>query len=145
MNSKQRVKAALYFKNPDKVPVFDLVRGDLLPLPLTFSNNWKPGWKEGEENLFPHIRGRYKWDRPDWANKAEFEGNKWRTLPHEEVDEWGCIWNMQGNDTNQGHPGKASLPDWKDYENYIEKYSPDPSDKSRFKLAFQLKKNGDPE
>ena len=145
MNSIERVKAALQFRNPDKVPVFDLVRGDVLPLPLSYSKNWKPGWKEGEEKLFPHIRGGYKWDRPDWAKKAEFEGNKWRTIPHEEVDEWGCIWNMQGNDKNMGHPGRPSLPDWKNYENYIEKYSPDPTDKSRFKLAFDLKKNGDPE
>ncbi len=146
MNSKQRVKAALYFNHPDKVPVFNLVIGDVLPLPLTFSNNWKPGWKDGEEMLFPHMRGGYGWDRPDWAKKPEFEGIKWKTVPHEEVDEWGCIWNRQGiNDKDQGHPGRASLPEWENFEEYFTKYAPDPTDRSRFKLAFELKKHGDPD
>ena len=69
MNSKQRVKAALFFQNPDQVPVFNLVGGDILPLPLIHSDKWKPGWNEGEEGLFPHIRGNYSWDRPEWAKK----------------------------------------------------------------------------
>lgn len=145
MNSKERVKAALCFNHPDKAPIFNLVAGDVLPLPLIYSNNWKPGTKEEEENLFPHIRGAYNWDRPDWAKKAEFEGNKWRTIPHEEIDEWGCIWNMKVNDKSIGHPGRASLPDWKSFEDYIEKYTPDPTDRSRFRLAFELKKHGDPD
>ena len=145
MNSIERVKAALYFNRPDKVPIFNLVAGDVLPLPLTFSDNWKPGWKEGEEMLFPHTRGFHRWERPDWARKPEFEGSKWRTIPHEEIDGWGCIWNMQGNDQSQGHPGRAALPDWKNYEKYIEKYTPNPSDKSRFRLAFDLKEKIDPE
>lgn len=145
MNSKERVKAALYFNNPDKTPVFNIISGDILPLPLIYSTNWKPGMEVEEENLFPHTKSATNWDRPDWAKKAEFEGNKWRTLPHEEIDEWGCIWNMQGNDKNQGHPGRASLPDWKDFEIYFSKYTPDPTDKSRFKLALELKKIEDPE
>jgi len=145
MNSKERVKAALCFNHPDKAPIFNLVAGDVLPLPLIYSNNWKPGTKEEEENLFPHIRGAYNWDRPGWAKKAEFEGNKWRTIPHEEIDEWGCIWNMKVNDKSIGHPGRASLPDWKGFEDYIEKYTPDPTDRSRFRLAFELKKHGDPD
>jgi hypothetical protein len=140
----ERVKAALYFNKPDKVPIFNLVKGDVLPLPLTHSENWKPGWNEGEEGLFPHIRGSYNWDRPNWAKNLEFEGNKWRNIPHEEIDEFGCIWNMQENDTNMGHPGRAPLQNWEDFEEYISKYTPDPTDKSRYKLALNLKENSSP-
>jgi len=145
MNPIERVKAALHFKKPDKVPVFNLVAGDVLPLPLIHSENWKPGWKKGEENLFPHIPIGHKWDRPKWAKKPEYEGNKWKAIPHKEIDEWGCIWNMKGNDKDMGHPGRPSLPNWKDYEDYLLKYNPDPTDKSRYKIAFQLKKNSDPD
>ncbi|MFX0059667.1 MAG: uroporphyrinogen decarboxylase family protein [Candidatus Heimdallarchaeota archaeon] len=145
MNSRERVKAALYFNKPDKVPVFNTLLGDVLPLILVQSKNWKPGWKEGEENLFPHMKIGYNWDKPAWAKKPEYEGNKWRAIPHEEIDEWGCIWNMKGNDKDQGHPGRVSLPDWEDYDHYFSKYNPDPTDKSRYRLAFELKENGDPD
>ncbi|KKN61839.1 hypothetical protein LCGC14_0518150, partial [marine sediment metagenome] len=105
----ERVKAALNFNSPDKVPVFNLIAGDVLPLLLTVSKKWKPGWNEGEEGIFPHVRGSYNWDRPQWAKMPDFEGNKWRNIPHEEIDEWGSIWNMKGNDGNMGHPGRAVL------------------------------------
>jgi len=142
MNAKERVKAAIRFNNPDKVPVFNLIAGDVYPLPITYSKNWKPGWNEGEEGLFPHIRGVFDWERPNWANKnPEFEGNKWRKIPHEEIDEWGCIWNMKGNDQNMGHPGRTSLLDWEYYEDYIEKYTPNADDKTRFEFALKLKNN----
>jgi hypothetical protein len=135
MNSKDRVKAAIFFNDPDKVPVFDRVLGDVLPLPLIHSKNWKPGWNEGEEGLFPHVRGAYNWDRPDWVEKnPEYKGSNWRKIPHEEIDEWGCIWNMKGNDKDMGHPGRASLLNWKDYEEYISKYTPDPDDKSTWTI-----------
>jgi hypothetical protein len=135
----ERVKAALRFKNPDKVPVFNRAAGDVFPIIITPSKNWKPGWNKEEEGLFPHIRGSYNWDKPPWAqNNPQFEGNKWRSVPHEEIDEWGCIWNMKGNDTDMGHPGRASLLDWEDYNSYILKYSPAADDKTRFKLAHSM-------
>ena len=56
MNSKERVKAALHFNKPDKVPTFNLIAGDVFPVPVIFSKEWKPGWNDGEENLFPHVR-----------------------------------------------------------------------------------------
>ena len=51
--SKERVKAALNFNKPDKVPTFNLIAGDIFPVPVIFSKQWKPGWNVGEENLFP--------------------------------------------------------------------------------------------
>ncbi len=142
MNSIERVKAAIYFQKPDKVPTFDLVGGDLLPLPIIHSKNWRPGWNQNEEGLFPHVRGRYNWDKPDWAkNNPEHEGDNWRKIPHEEIDEWGCIWNMSGRDDNMGHPGRPSLLKWEDFEDYVLKYTPDPDDKTRFRVAHKLKES----
>jgi hypothetical protein len=135
----ERVKAAIYFKKPDLIPTFNLISGDILPLLLTPSENWKPGWNEGEEGLFPHVRGSYNWDRPEWAKREDFEGNKWRTIPHEEIDEWGCIWNMKGDDENMGHPGRAAIENWEDLDNHIEKYIPNANDESRYKIAKDLK------
>lgn len=140
MNSRERIQAALKFTRPDKVPIFDYVSGDLMPLPIVHSKKWKPGWNKGEEGLFPHVRGAYNWDRPDWANdKPEYEGNNWRKIKHEEIDQWGCIWNMKGNDQDMGHPGRPSLPNWDNFENYISKYTPDASEESRYKPALQLR------
>jgi len=142
MNSKERVKAAIYFNKPDKVPVFNKVAGDVIPLLVTHSENWKPGWNEGEQGLFPHLRSGYHWNRPEWAKEnPKFDGANWKTIPHEEIDEWGCIWNMKGNDQDQGHPGRPSLIDWDELENYLSIYRPDASDKSRYKLAFSIKEN----
>jgi hypothetical protein len=142
MNSKERVRAAIHFKNPDKVPVFNFLLGDIGPLTLTHSKQWKPGWNEGEEGLFPHIRGYCNWDKPDWAkNNPDYEDNKWRTIPHEEIDEWGCIWNMKGNDKDQGHPGRPSLLDWNDFDAYIEKYTPNAADTTKYEVALNTKRS----
>jgi len=141
MKPIERVKAAIYFNKPDKVPIFNLVSGDVFPIPIIHSKKWNPGWNEGEKGLFPHLRGVYNWERPDWAkNNPEYEGNNWRSIPHEEIDEWGCIWNMKGNDNNMGHPGRARLLEWNNYDNYISKYTPNAEDKSRYEVAIDLKK-----
>ena len=142
MNSKERVQAAIHFKNPNKAPVFNLASGDVIPLLITYSRNWQPGWNKSEEGLFPHIRGAFNWDKPDWAKtNPEFEGNNWRNIPHEEIDEWGVIWNMKGHDQDQGHPGRPSLLKWNDFDRYIETYKPDPDDKTRFKVAINMRHN----
>jgi hypothetical protein len=37
------------------------------------------------------------------------------------------------------------LPKWEKYDEYFAKYAPNPTDRSRFRLAFELKEHGDPE
>jgi hypothetical protein len=144
MNSLELVKAAIYFNRPERVPVFNLLRGDVLPLIMNFSENWRPGLGENEEDLFPHVRGYYNWHRPDWAsNKPEYEGDNWRKIPHQEIDNWGCIWNMSGQNDNMGHPGRPSLPNWENYDEYISKYTPNPDDKSVYSRGLILKEKLD--
>ena len=144
MNSIERVKAAIFFKNPDRAPIFNGVKGDVLPLLMIPSKKWRPGWDKNEEGLFPHAGVEFKWDKPTWAKEnPKYEGNKWRHLPREDIDEWGCIWNMSGRGDNMGHPGRAVLTDWNNYEEYISKYYPDPDDESRYLFAHTLKKSFD--
>jgi len=140
MNSKERVRAAIHFNRPDKVPIFNIVSGDVAPLPLMPSKDWNPGFVENEIGLFPHNKNPNSWECPDWVNnRPEFEGGNWKNIPHEEVDEWGCIWNMKGRDKDMGHPGRPSLSDIKNINNYIAQYTLDASDKSRYRAALDLK------
>lgn len=138
MNSIERVKAAIHFENPDKVPVVDFP-GDMAFLPLTPSNDWQPGWAEDEMGLFPHSLLGLKWKEPDWViNNPKYRDGKWRNIhPRKELDEWGRYWNMSAKG-DIGHPGKPSLPDWSRYEKYMARYTPDPNDKSRYSLALKL-------
>ncbi len=157
MSRVERVRDAIYFNGPDRVPKYNsnlLLTDDgdigvLLPFP---SQHWQPGHKEGEEGLFPHpgmdiaITTRFmRWKKPDWAKEwakkdPRYKGINWLKTEHEEVDSWGAIWNRSGRMENMGHPGRPSLPDWSKYEEYMEKYRPDASDKTRYIPALMLKK-----
>ncbi|MHA1728247.1 MAG: uroporphyrinogen decarboxylase family protein [Promethearchaeota archaeon] len=144
MNSIERVRAAIRFNNPDRVPVFEGLTGDVLPMPITSSMNWQPGQTEDEKGLFPHAisYGSWKWDEPEWvkANPTYRNGN-WKNISHEEIDEWGRIWNMSGRRNNIGHPGRPSLPDWSKYHDYMERFGPDPEDKTRYSVATNMRES----
>ena len=145
MNSIERVKAAVYFKKPDRVPVWKAGLADVLPLAMLPSKHWQPGQKENERGLFPFtgddlvIKLRlWRWRRPDWAQAPQYRN--WLTLPREEIDEWGVIWNREGKNASMGHPGRPALLDWTKYDEYISRYSPDPDDASRYSFFTRLSK-----
>ena len=85
MNSLERVKAAIYFSSPDKVPVinFGKANSDVAPLLTLPSKEWKPGYVEDEKGLFPHgsiLEG----EKPEWAKDPKYDN--WKQLPRE------CSW-----------------------------------------------------
>ena len=144
MNSFERVRAALQFSGPDRIPVMNfmslytlLFKSDVLPFGTTAPKSWQPGWNEGEEGLFPHFTNNiyvlYKWKKPGWAKDPKYKN--WQNQPHEEIDEWGCIWINKGDNSSMGHPQRASLTDWSKLDGYIDKYFLNPEDKSRYRLA----------
>ena len=146
MNSRERVKAALHFKNPDKIPVFNVLKGDIASLLIGNAKSWKPGWSEKEKDLFPYGVSPMAWEKPAWAlNNPKFEGTNWKKVPHEEVDEFGRIWNFRGRDMDKGHPGRASITDVRDIDRYLEIYDLDPTDKSRYEASLGLKEQYEPD
>ncbi|TFG19083.1 MAG: hypothetical protein EU530_07305 [Promethearchaeota archaeon] len=148
MNSYERVKAALHFSKPDKVPLFaQNLKTDVLPMAMMPSRQWHPGHIPEEEGLFPHPMddfvvnlGLYRWKKPDWAKIPKYKKNRWLNYPREEIDEWGCIWNRSGGNKTMGHPGRASMPDWRDLDRYLEMHTPDPTDRTRYSLFLKLAK-----
>ncbi|MFX1452187.1 MAG: uroporphyrinogen decarboxylase family protein [Promethearchaeota archaeon] len=145
MNSIERVKAALKFEGPDKVPIMNYgkANSDVWPLVTMPSKNWKPGFAEDEKGLFPYsfsyevLTKGWQENPPEWAKDPKYK--EWWKHPHEEIDEWGCIW-QQGTLQTIGHPVRPSLPDWNKLDEYLERYSPDPEDKSRYSLFINMTK-----
>jgi len=140
MNSKERVESALTFAKPDKIPVYNVLKGDIASLLLGTRSTWKPGWLEKEKGFFPYGLSPMSWKRPNWAqNNPLYEGSNWKKIPHEEVDEWGRIWLFKGSDIDKGHPGRPTISSVDEIEEYLKTYSLDASDKSRFEPAIGLK------
>ena len=137
MNSIERVKAAIHFSGPDKVPIINFGKSntDVFPLVTMASKDWKPGHAEEEKGLFPHFDA-FQWDKPEWAKNPKYDN--WKKLPREEIDEWGCIWNRDGTGTTMGHPGRASLTNWSNLDKYLERYTPNAEDKSRYSLFIKM-------
>jgi uroporphyrinogen decarboxylase len=145
MKSVERVKAALEFTEPDRIPLIDFTslstiffKSDVFPLPAFPSKHWRPGWNEGEEGLFPHLMvdmlgGYYKWKKPEWAKDPKYRN--WMNQKHEEIDDWGCHWTVMGDRSSMGHPSSPSLPDWSKLDEYMDNYFPDPDDTSRFSIS----------
>jgi hypothetical protein len=108
MNSKERVKRALTFNKPDRVPIFNPPADDVFALLSMPSKSWQPN----EKGVFPHIDGfttrvsNYKWKRPEWAEE------RWWRFGHEEIDDWGCYWNKKALDSTMGHPGRPAIDTW---------------------------------
>ncbi|MCP4603267.1 MAG: hypothetical protein GY847_22590 [Proteobacteria bacterium] len=148
MNSIERVKAAIHFKKPDRVPIYrnDMRLGDVFPMPMLPSTKWRPGHAEYENGLYPfhqddlYIKfGIWRWkNKPDWALTKEHKN--WLSKAREEVDEFGAIWNLDGNNKSMGHPGRPVLTDWADLDTYLSRYTPDPFDKTRYSLFLRLAK-----
>ena len=149
MNSLGRVKAALHFAGPDKVTLFvPSLKSDVFGYFMVHPNSWQPGYYPQEQDLFPHPINNlifysrlYRWKKPNWAKVPKYRGLRWlKSFPREEIDEWGCIWNRIEGNLTMGHPGRPSLPNWKDLDKYLEKYNPDPTDRNRFKFFTKLEK-----
>lgn len=144
MNSVERVKAALKFAKPDKVPIWKFSSGtDVYSLASFPSKDWKPGYDENEIGLFPYgvdylIRyGLWKWDKPEWAKDSKYKD--WIHKPREEIDEFGTIW-IKGGIDSIGHPGRPSLSDYNQLDRYFEKFTPNFDEKERYSYVVQRSK-----
>lgn len=148
MNPIERVRAALHFTGPDRVPVMNFMSAfnllfftDVHPMAPVPPKSWQPGWSDDEVGLFPQYSDDlpgFRWKVPEWAKDPKYKD--WRHIPHEEIDEWGCIWYQTDRRISVGHPGRPSLPDWSNLDEYIDRYFLDPEDKSRYRLTMAANK-----
>ena len=134
MKGKERVKRALTFNNPDRIPIFKGGSGDVFPMIDMPSKQWQPT----ERNVYPRLYADiirklriYRWKRPDWAPKD------WWKYDREEVDQWGCYWNKIASDVTMGHPGRPVLDSWDKLEAWE---GPDTADKGIYKFFGRLAK-----
>ncbi len=145
MNSIERVKAAIHFEKPDRVPVCKAGLADVLFMPMLPSKRWRPGWEPHERGFFPfHYDdmwvklGLWRWKKPEWAKSPQYKD--WLRLPRQEIDEFGIIWQREGENRSMGHPGRPSLPDWDGFDEYFARYSPDAADRTRYSDFLRIAK-----
>jgi hypothetical protein len=143
MNSIERVKRAVGFKTPDRVPVWSFGLDDVFHMFMLPPKSWQPGHAGHEKGLFPYMPDEkvlklhlWKWDKPEWVKAA---GHKnWLNIEREEVDEWGSIWKQSGTGKSIGHPIRPVLTDWKLYDKYLADYNPDPMLINRYSFYIFL-------
>ncbi|HMB65487.1 MAG TPA: hypothetical protein VKO42_01310, partial [Patescibacteria group bacterium] len=142
MKGSQRVSKAIHFEKPDRVPYigynsyYPLV-SDVLPLfPLT-PTSWQP-----PPGKYPHVHPMqlqfhlYKWKPMGFKVNPPRCWKKWKNTPHQEIDEWGVIWEEVGDGT-MGWPVDGPLKSWEDLDNLK---IPDGSDPARYSLSRKINK-----
>lgn len=135
MRGSERVRRAIYFEEPDKIPKYDLAFADVFPMLSMPSNKWQPN----EKDVYPHLQDDfirklriYRWKKPDWAMK------EWWKKKREEVDDWGCYWLRSDRDrVTMGHPGRPVIDNWDKLEDWE---GPDVERKGIYKLFGRLSK-----
>ncbi|HEY9159609.1 MAG TPA: uroporphyrinogen decarboxylase family protein [Desulfomonilia bacterium] len=143
MNSIERVRRAVKFNCPDRVPVWSSGLDDVFHMFMLPPKTWQPGHADHERGLFPYMPDEkilklrlWKWNSPEWAKAPEYRN--WTDLDREEIDEWGCIWKQSGKGKSIGHPVRSTLTDWGHYDKYLADYNPDPLVKSRYSFFILL-------
>ncbi len=131
MESKERVIRAIEFKNPDRVPFFDLrpYRSDLFHTMYYPAGDWQP-----EEPYYPYL-DQYLFLIGNWKSKKPLPFN-WAGKKRKMIDEFGCIWEAEISDTIgecTGHP----IDNWKKLKSFK---IPDPYRKERFETLEKLRK-----
>ena len=141
MNSKERVKRAIHFDRPDRVPISCVsLQTDFFPVLQFEPRSWQP------KHCPPHVTGgdptlanpavrwfAYRWKRK-WRKKAGYPWRWWKK-PGKRIDEWGVVWQSSGmgsGDLTLGHPVKGPLEEG--YEALDDYEIPDASDESRYRL-----------
>ncbi len=142
MNSRERVKRAIEFGNPDRVPyigpnnLVSILSTDVFPIAGFPDPDWQP--KDSPPN-YPHVHpalmwfGLYKWDTSNWNPPPP---RNWYKIPRTEIDEWGGIWDCL-DDSTMGHPSRPAIKSWEDLDSLT---IPNASNPKKFKLTYLASK-----
>jgi uroporphyrinogen decarboxylase len=127
MNGRERLKRAIEFKGPDRVP---LPIWDLFPLFHLPPMSWQP-----EEPYYPYVHPAAIRLRL-WRSKRKLPKD-WLNLTRTAIDEWGVIWATSGLSA-LGEARHGPLEDgWELLDTFK---PPDYTDWNRFKTFARLSK-----
>ena len=134
MKSRERVKRAIEFDRPDRIPYFAIMpwNSDLFPLfPIT-PRNWQP-----KKPYMPYVQP-LEIKTGAWLSKRRLPRG-WLRRKHIAIDEWGVIWERNGAITTLGQviDEKAPLKNWSALDEFK---IPDPRNPQRFGLLGNLSK-----
>lgn len=133
MNSIERVKKAIKFEGPDRVPIISLSSphndfGLMVELP---PKEWN-----APEGYYPYIMGNVMIKIGMWAPTKEYPAG-WMDKPHTAMDEWGTVWGDDGGKySSLGQAKRPAIQDWKDLETWV---APDPHDQSRYDTVRRIR------
>lgn len=141
MKRKERVKRAIHFDRPDRLPISCVSLGtDFFPVISLEPKSWQPttfpphvvGGDPTLANLFFRLFA-YNWKKK--SRKKAGCPKKWWNQPGRRIDEWGIIWQssgMKSGDLTLGHPVKGPLEDsWDTFDDYE---IPDPHVEERYRI-----------
>jgi len=135
VNARERVCRAIEFKGPDRVPTCYYSqpwRGDVLPLVALPSRDWMP-----PEPYYPYGFILELMALGLWRPKRRLPRG-WQKTRHQAMDEWGCLWEVDGSATYLGQLRRGPLEESWDL---LERYQPpDMRDPTRYPLFGLIKK-----
>ncbi|HME52739.1 MAG TPA: uroporphyrinogen decarboxylase family protein [Candidatus Lokiarchaeia archaeon] len=131
MNSRERVKRAIDFEKPDRVPYAGFTLGtDVFPLLPMVSRKWQP-----REPYMPYVTP-LETTLGLWKSKRKLPKG-WYKAKHLAIDEWGVVWQRYGAISNLGQVFEAPIKSWDDLDKLE---MPDPRDPGRYSVFTRLAK-----
>ncbi len=132
MDSVERVRKAIKFEGPDRVPIISMTYrhndfGVLFELP---PRDWLP-----PDPYYPYTMGDFVMRTHLWTPKKDYPKG-WMDSSYRAVDEWGSEWEMDGNvNRSLGAFKTPPLKDWSDLDRWK---APDPHDQTRYERLERL-------
>jgi uroporphyrinogen decarboxylase len=131
VNSRERVRRAIAFEKPDRVPYVGFTLAtDLFPMIQLTPSSWQP-----KEPYMPYVSSLELALRL-WRSKRKLPKG-WIQTKHQAIDEWGIVWERFGTFTTQGQVIEPAIKTWDDLPNLK---VPDPRDPARYSTFTKLGK-----
>ncbi len=126
VTSRERVKRAIEFKSPDRVPIFrvNIFKSDVMTYFTLPSRHWEP-----PEPYYPYVYEeviRFGL----WRPKRKLPRG-WGRMKRDCIDDWNCIWHIDPAVSTRGCIKKGAIED--DWSMLDDFKPPDPRDHSRFR------------
>jgi len=131
MNSRERVKRAVDFEKPDRVPYVGYsLTTDMFPLLYLVTKKWQP-----RAPYMPYVTP-LETLLSGWRSKRRLPKG-WYKAKHLAIDEWGVVWERYGSISDHGQVFEAPIKTWDDLDKLE---MPDPRDPAHYSVFTRLAK-----